>query len=97
VKYDFPIEQALLLDDARPVARWPEQMTKNSQDFPEHYHDAGSFYWFDAEQFMAAGGLFDGNAAAFPIPSERCQDINTPDDWARAELKYRILTRQAFV
>jgi pseudaminic acid cytidylyltransferase len=95
VKYDFPIEQALALEGARPVARWPEQLARNSQEFPDHYHDAGSFYWFDVEKFMLAGGLFGENAVVFPIPAERCQDINTPDDWTRAELKYRILTQQA--
>lgn len=95
VKYDFPIEQALTLNGAKPIARWPEQMLKKSQDFTEHYHDAGSFYWFDVEQFLASGRLISEGSVAFPVPADRCQDINTADDWAKAELKYHILTEQA--
>ncbi len=96
VRYDFPIEQALTLEGAKPVARWPEHMVKRSQDFAEHYHDAGSFYWFDVEKFISARVLINDDSVAFPIGADRCQDINTVDDWARAELKYRIVTGQAF-
>jgi len=94
VKYDFPIEQAFTLLDSHPIAKWPEQMTKNSQDLPDHYHDAGSFYWFDIDKFIASGQLFDKNAVAFPISAERCQDINTPEDWKRAEVKFRVIAEQ---
>ncbi len=94
VKYDFPIEQALELVDARPVAIWPEQLMRNSQVFHDRYHDAGSFYWFDVEKFMSVQRLFTQDSAAFAIPADRCQDINTPDDWVRAEKKYRVLAEQ---
>ena len=94
VKYDFPIEQAISLLDSRPIAKWPEQMAKNSQDLPDHYHDAGSFYWFNVDRFMASGQLFDKDAVAFTISAERCQDINTPEDWKRAEVKFRVLAEQ---
>ena len=94
VKYDFPIEQALILQDARPVAMWPEQMGKNSQDLPDHYHDAGSFYWFDIDKFIVAGQLFGEHAVAFAISAERCQDINNPEDWKNAEGKFHSIAEQ---
>jgi len=91
VRYDFPIEQALRLEGARPHARWPESLAQRSQDLPDHYHDAGMFYWFDTRRFMANPQLMGPDAVAFAISPERCQDINTPDDWARAETKFRVL------
>ena len=94
VKYDFPIEQAFLLDGARPCARWADKLTERSQDLPDHYHDAGMFYWFDAEKFLANSRLFCDDAVAFVIPSSRCQDINTPEDWEHAEIKFRVLAEQ---
>jgi N-acylneuraminate cytidylyltransferase len=92
IRYDFPIEQAFVLEGVRPRPRWPEQIMARSQDLIEHFHDAGSFYWCDVEKFLRAGRLFTEDAAAFVIPSERCQDINTLEDWARAEDKYRLLS-----
>lgn len=91
VRYDFPLEQAFVLDGARPRARWPEQLAARSQDLPASLHDAGSFYWFDAAKFVAAGRLFGEDVVAFEVPARRCQDINLPEDWAVAELKFRLL------
>jgi len=97
VKYDFPIEQAFLLDGMRPRAKWPDKLMARSQDFPDHYHDAGIFYWFDVKKFLSANKLFCDDSVAFVIPSELCQDINTPEDWERAELKFRIISGRAEV
>jgi len=97
VKYDFPIEQALILDGIKPVAIRPEQLQKKSQDCTEHYHDAGLFYWFDVAKFTALSELINGQSVAFPVPGDRCQEINTADDWGKAELKYRIAAAQALL
>jgi N-acylneuraminate cytidylyltransferase len=87
-RYDFPIEQALLLEEGRPRFRGPEMIDMSSQDLPVHYHDAGMFYWFDVAKFQRLEALFSSESVAFEIESARCQDVNTPDDWALAELKY---------
>ena len=91
VKFDFPIEQAFVLDGVRPRAKWPEKMLAMSQDLDDHFHDAGMFYWFDARKYLAARELFSSDAVTFQISAHRCQDINTFDDWTRAEIKHRIL------
>lgn len=94
VKYDFPIEQAFILDGVHPRAKWPDKLMARSQDFEDHYHDAGMFYWFDAEKFLQAGELFCADSVAFAVPGDRFQDINTPEDWERAEIKFRVLAGQ---
>lgn len=96
VRYDFPIEQALVLEDGvHPKFRSPELVDARSQDLAAHYHDAGIFYWFVPDRFLASGRLFMDDSVVFEVPSERCQDINTPEDWAIAELKYQRLQARA--
>lgn len=96
VRYDFPIEQALVLEDGiHPKFRSPELIDSRSQDLAPYYHDAGMFYWFVPERFLANGRLFSDESVVFEVPPERCQDINTPEDWAIAELKYQRLQAQA--
>lgn len=92
VAYDFPIDHALVLEGGlRPRPRWPEKLDMRSQDLPQYVHDAGLFYWFDVEKFVACGKLMGDDATAFVVPATRAQDLNTPDDWTLAEQKYRLL------
>ena len=49
------------------------------------------FYWFVPQRLVESGRLFMDDSVVFEVPAERCQDINTPDDWAIAELKYQRL------
>ena len=49
--------------------------------------DAGAFYWGWALAFRARTPL-QGNAAQVVLPTELVCDINTPEDWARAEQMY---------
>ncbi|MBM4436233.1 MAG: pseudaminic acid cytidylyltransferase [Actinobacteria bacterium] len=88
VAYDFPIEQAFTLDGQQPHPRWPNLLDARSQDLTPHYHDAGMFYWCDVRRFLAAPRLFADDSVAFVIPRDRCQDINTPEDWLQAEHKF---------
>jgi N-acylneuraminate cytidylyltransferase len=89
VRFDFPVQQALKLEDGvHPKFLYPDLVDARSQDLPVAYHDAGMFYWFAPAAFLASGQLFTKDSVAFEIPPERCQDINSPQDWAVAELKY---------
>jgi CMP-N-acetylneuraminic acid synthetase len=53
------------------------------------------FYWFVPDRFLASGRLFMNDSVAFEVATEQCQDINTPEDWAIAELKYQRLEARA--
>lgn len=52
--------------------------------------DAGQWYWGRAEAFLA-GLPLEGNSKHYYLPSQRCCDINTPEDWAMAEKLYAEL------
>lgn len=47
--------------------------------------DAGCFYWGKAEAFRVGAPLIDSHTVMVPMPARRVCDINTFDDWARAE------------
>jgi N-acylneuraminate cytidylyltransferase len=52
--------------------------------------DAGSFYWGGAVAFRDRVPLVD-NSLPLYVASQRFIDINTPDDWARAESMFKAL------
>lgn len=53
--------------------------------------DAGQFYWGEAESFLNERPLFSFNTAMIPISDNRVCDINTAEDWERAEKMYSEL------
>lgn len=90
-RFDFPVQRAVLRDEAglvRPM--FPQWIGMRSQDLPEAWHDAGQFYWGWPKSFREHAVVFLARAAAYGLPSHRVQDIDTPDDWVRAEQLYRI-------
>lgn len=50
--------------------------------------DAGQWYWGNADNF-GTEPLISCWTVMVPIPKERVCDINTSDDWARAETMYK--------
>lgn len=54
----------------------------------EPLSDAGQFYFGKAESFRRGLPLIDEFSLMIPINSKRVCDINTPEDWDRAEKMY---------
>lgn len=91
-RYAYPIQRALRLTPGRRVAMWnPEHYQTRSQDLEEAFHDAGQFYWGKASAWLNQMSIFSSNAAPLLLPNERVQDIDTPEDWREAEIKFSIL------
>ena len=90
--YAFPIQRALRRDPSGKVEMFdPAQMQTRSQDLEEAWHDAGQFYWGYAESWASGMGIFESGAHGLPLPRHRVQDIDTEEDWQRAELTMRVL------
>ncbi|HEX6992354.1 MAG TPA: hypothetical protein VF151_10730 [Gemmatimonadales bacterium] len=53
--------------------------------------DAGQFYWGRAGSFSARVPLMQPGTIMIPVPETHVCDINTPQDWERAELMYAKL------
>lgn len=63
---------------------YPEYETARTQDLEQAFHDAGQFYWGQRESWMCNPSIHN-NAVGFVIPNWRVADIDTPQDWERAE------------
>jgi len=73
---------------------FPEKWEMRSQDLPVALHDAAQFYWGRPEAWMNNLQIFDQHSCPVQIPSWRVQDVDTPEDWRRAELIFRILDEE---
>jgi len=90
--YPFPIQRALRRDLFGEVEMFnPDNFSKRSQDLEEAWHDAGQFYWGAAQSWRDGLPIFGTSAYGLPLPRYRVQDIDTPEDWVRAELLFRAL------
>ncbi len=90
--YGYPIQRAFRLKaGARVEMLDPTQFSARSQDLEEVFHDAGQFYWGTRQAWLSGRPIFSGQATALVIPRYRVQDIDTPDDWIRAELMFSAL------
>lgn len=90
--FEFPIFRALSLDRRNHVSMlWPEHETTRSQDLTTAYHDAGQFYWGTAKAWLEKDLIYSSNSRAVVIPPHLVQDIDTPEDWLQAELKFQAL------
>lgn len=90
--FAFPIQRAIrLLPEGGVEPVDPAAIEKRSQDLEETYHDAGQFYWGTAEAFLADVPLFSRTSIPVILPRHRVQDIDTPEDWTRAELLWQAV------
>ena len=56
-----------------------------TQDLQTAYYDAGQFYWGNVNSWLNNKNLHS-NAIGYIIPSWRAVDIDTNEDWERAEI-----------
>jgi len=89
--YPFPVQRAIKIDGNGVVPLWPQYIDKRSQDLDEAYHDAGQFYWGKAEAFLKEVPLFSQRSIPIVLPRHLVQDIDTIEDWKRAELMFAAL------
>jgi pseudaminic acid cytidylyltransferase len=70
---------------------FPEHFSTRSQDLPVALHDAGQFYWGRPESWLQGVRVFGRRSYPMEIPRWRVHDIDTPEDWIRAELVHKAL------
>lgn len=86
-RFSFPIFRAVgRQSDGTARMFWPEHHLTRSQDLPEAYHEAGQFFWASREALLVHDSIYTGRARMVPVPAERVQDIDTEDDWTRAQV-----------
>ncbi|MBT8633194.1 pseudaminic acid cytidylyltransferase [Polynucleobacter paneuropaeus] len=70
---------------------FPQYFSSRSQDFPSALHDAGQFYWGRPESWIQGKRIFSQHSTPIMIPRWRVQDVDTVDDWERAEILAPII------
>lgn len=90
--YAFPIQRAIrLTKDNRIEMYSPENFQVRSQDLEEAWHDAGQFYWGTSKAWLSGQPIFGHKSAPVILPRHQVQDIDTPEDWVRAEWLYKAM------
>lgn len=89
--FGFPVQRAIRLipDGIEPL--FPQWIECRSQDLEPAYQDAGQFYWGRAAAFRANLPLYSTHSMGVVLPRHRVQDIDTLEDWTRAEFMYAAM------
>jgi N-acylneuraminate cytidylyltransferase len=89
--YAFPIQRAIKLNEQGRIEMFqPENFNTRSQDLDEAYHDAGQFYWGRAQAWLTDKPMFSKDSVPIILPRSRVQDIDTLEDWERAEQMFKV-------
>ena len=92
--FTFPIQRAVKLTGQNKLEMfYPDHINTRSQDLDVSYHDAGQFCWGKVDAFKAMKPIFSEFTCAFVLPRHLVQDIDTPEDWKRAELTFKVLKK----
>ena len=90
--FGFPVQRALTVDGQGALtALYPEFRNTRSQDLPDAFQDAGQFYWGRSEAWLRGEVLYSSASLPVIVPRHLVQDIDTLQDWKRAEYLYAAL------
>ena len=73
---------------------FPKISNNRSQDIKEAYHDAGQFYWGTVKTWLNKKKFFGKNSKMTLLPRWRVQDIDTMNDWKKAEIIFHLLRKK---
>lgn len=91
-RFEAPVQRGFeCLPDGSLRMLWPEAFAARSQDLPAVFHDAAQFYWGLPAAWKAQERIFDRMSTCIEIPAWRSVDIDSEDDWIRAELLFRAV------
>lgn len=90
--FGFPVQRALTLDEEGALTPlYPQFRDTRSQDLAEAFQDAGQFYWGRRDAWLRGDALFSSKSLPVVLPRHLVQDIDTAEDWKRAEYLYAAL------
>ena len=92
----FPIQRSFKIDEnGRCKMFTPEYYAIRSQDLEEAYQDAGQFYWTHRARQIQSDTKIVFSEISIPIvlPKYCVQDIDTHEDWQRAELIFEAYNK----
>ena len=93
--FSFPIQRAFKLKNGRCEMFDKNNFAKRSQDLEEAYHDAGQFYW-EKVGCKRNDVFFGQDSIPIILPRHLVQDIDTMEDFTRAEYMYQAIFPKRF-
>lgn len=96
VKFSFPPQRGLIIEENILKMKWPENLNVRSQDLVPFYHDCGQYYAFNISSFLENKVLLSNNTVPVISSELEVQDIDNINDWKLAEIKYRMLHERSF-
>lgn len=89
--FNYPIKRSLFVNKKGHLEmEWPENLNTRSQDFMAYYHDAGQFYIAKKTSLFRHKTFFCPRSHGIKLSQQEAVDIDTPEDWAMAELIYNL-------
>ena len=90
VPFSFPPQRCMVLNGEGELRmKWPEHAKTRSQDLEPYYHDCGQFYCCKTAPFLEYKTTDLPHMVPMIMSELEVQDIDNPDDWEIAELKYQ--------
>lgn len=91
-EFPAPISRALAINEAGFVAPINDgAQARRTQDLEVFYHDLGQFYWGAGSSWLTDIAVVQAQTQGYIIEPWRAVDIDTPDDWRRAEMMFQAL------
>ena len=92
VAFSYPPQRCVILnEDGELRMKWPEYAQTRSQDLETFYHDCGQFYFCRTKPVLENGTTDLPHMVPMIMSELEVQDIDNPEDWALAEMKYKMM------
>lgn len=94
-RFSFPIQRALKQLSTGGVEPFDaKSIAMRSQDLEEAFHDAGQFVWGTSNAWNSSAPIFTPSSRMIVLPNHLVQDIDTLEDWHRAELLHQLILQE---
>ncbi len=92
-EFGFPIQRAVRIGENGRLGMFQADCyDSRSQDLEVAYHDAGQFCFGQRDAWLRGLCPFGSSTVPVLLPSHRVHDIDTLEDWKRAEIMFEALT-----
>ena len=91
IKFNHPPLRGFALNKRKGLDMFSKNsVNKNekTQNFKTIYHDAGQFYWANPKTWIKKKKVFSNKSTVYINPNSNFVDIDTLEDWKRAEMIY---------
>jgi len=93
-EYQFPFFRSFIFSKKNGCKMvFKRYYKERSQDLNKIYSDAGQFYWGTKKIWLSKQNIYSKKSNFILIPKWRYHDIDTPEDWVRAEKFSKLLKK----